>query len=264
MAYEKRRRRARLRRTLRAFGPAMQRPGGPEPFRAAFGAGLALLACGGLVSLGGVWGAEAGLVLIAPLGATAFLLFAVPNSPLAQPWSAVVGNTVSAIVAVTVVLLGPPQAVAAGLAVFWAMAGMAALRAMHPPGGAVALATVLSAPLVQEMGFRFVLAPVLLDTVVLVGAALLFNRLTGRRYPFRQPAVSASAPDPQTGLSPEELAGLLRRANQSANIGVEDFGRLLAAAEAEAAAHRAESGPGLSNRPANHRGSPRGLRVASR
>ena len=213
----------------------MQRPAGREPLRAALGAGLALLACGGLVSLGGASGSHAGLFLIAPLGATAFLLFAVPNSPLAQPWSAVVGNTVSAFVAVTVVLLDPPQAIAAGLAVFWAITGMAALRAMHPPGGAVALATVLSAPVVHEMGYRFVLAPVLLDTVVLVGAAMLFNRLTGRRYPFRQPAVPATRPDLRLGLSPEDLADLLRRANQSANIGVEDFGRLLAAAEAEAA-----------------------------
>jgi CBS domain-containing membrane protein len=97
-----------------------------------------------------------------------------------------------------------------------------------------------------------------------VGAAVLFNRLTGRRYPFRQPAIPATAPDPRTGLSPEELAGLLRRANQSANIGVEDFGRLLAAAEAEAEAHRAESRRGLANRPANQRGTPPGLRVASR
>jgi CBS domain-containing membrane protein len=216
----------------------MQRPTGREPFRAALGAGLALLACGALVSLGGASGTEAGLFLIAPLGATAFLLFAVPNSPLAQPWSAVVGNTISAFVAVTVVLLGPPQAIAAGLAVFWAIAGMAAFRAMHPPGGAVALATVLSAPTVTEMGFRFVLAPVLLDTVVLVAAAVLFNRLTGRRYPFRQPVGTAAAREQRLGLSPEDLADLLRRANQSANIGTEDFGRLLAAAEAEAAARR--------------------------
>ncbi|WP_176559236.1 HPP family protein [Rubellimicrobium roseum] len=232
------RRAIRLRRALRSLGPAMPRPSGGEPFRAALGAGLALLACGALVSLGGTGGAAAGLFLIAPLGATAFLLFAVPNSPLAQPWSAVVGNTVSAVVAVTVVLLGPPQPIAAGLAVFWAIAGMAAFRAMHPPGGAVALATVLSAPVVQEMGFGFVLAPVLLDTVALVGVALVFNRLTGRRYPFRQ---VPAEPRSHAGLSAEDLSALLHRLNQSANIGTEDFGRLLDAAEAECAQRRTGS-----------------------
>lgn len=34
-----------------------------------------------------------GLYLIAPFGATSVLLFAVPNSPLAQPWAAIVGNS---------------------------------------------------------------------------------------------------------------------------------------------------------------------------
>ncbi|MBP1806114.1 HPP family protein [Rubellimicrobium aerolatum] len=229
------RRKVRLRRALRALGPAMPRPSGGEPFRAALGAGLALLACGAMVALGGRAGASEGLILIAPLGATAFLLFAAPNSPLAQPWSAVVGNTVSAFVAVTVVLIGPPQAIAAGLAVFWAIAGMAAVRAMHPPGGAVALATVLAAPTVTELGYRFVLAPVLLDTVALVGLAMLFNRLTGRHYPFRQPHRD---PAHRLGLQPEDLSALLHRLNQSANIGTEDFGRLLEAAEAESERRR--------------------------
>nr|WP_273544964.1 HPP family protein [Heliomarina baculiformis] len=48
---------------------------------------------------------EWGRYLVAPFGATSVLLFAVPNSPLAQPWSAVIGNTVAALVAVTVCLL---------------------------------------------------------------------------------------------------------------------------------------------------------------
>eukprot|EP01042_Synura_sphagnicola_P029984 gene29984-38641_t len=35
--------------------------------------------------------------LVAPVGASAVLVFAVPASPLAQPWSVLGGNTVSAI-----------------------------------------------------------------------------------------------------------------------------------------------------------------------
>ena len=35
-------------------------------------------------------------LIVAPLGASAVLLFAVPTSPLAQPWAIIGGNTISA------------------------------------------------------------------------------------------------------------------------------------------------------------------------
>ena len=38
---------------------------------------------------------------IAPMGASAVLLFAVPSSPLAQPWSIVGGNLIAATIGVT-------------------------------------------------------------------------------------------------------------------------------------------------------------------
>lgn len=236
-----------IRRLVRAFGPVMARPRGIEPLRAALGAGLGLLACG-LILAGAAFYAvpdQAGLVLIAPLGASAFLMFAVPNSPLAQPWSAVVGNSVSALVAVAVLHLDLPVTAAAGLAVGLAMVAMALLRALHPPGAAVALTTVLAAP--GSLGYGFVLVPVMLDTVLLMLVAIAFNRATGRKYPFRQPHAESvhhtrdAPPDRRLGLSPEDLADLLGRFNLSANIGAEDFGRVLAAAE-EAAAERRFAG----------------------
>lgn len=219
----------------------MARPKAKEALRAALGAGLALAVLGLLLlhmeqALGG-----AGLFLIAPLGATGFLLFAVPNSPLAQPFSAVVGNGVSGLVAVSVLQLGLSAEIAVGLAVSGAVAAMAALRAMHPPGGAVSVATVLSASLVEDLGYGFVLSPVLLDTVLLVLLAVLYNRLTGRRYPFRQAeadrrhGIKDIASERRLGLSADRLEEILRRFRQSSNIGAEDFGRILAAAEREAA-----------------------------
>jgi CBS domain-containing membrane protein len=230
-------------RWLRALGPAMARPASGEMLRAALGAGLALAASALLLdAVGGLVASAMRPGLIAPLGASAFLLFAVPNSPLAQPWSALVGNGVSALVAVLVLMLGLNTGMAAGLAVCAAMAAMAALRAMHPPGAAVALATVLIAADGTAVGVDFVAVPVLLDTGLLVLFALGWNRLTGRRYPFRvaaSPHGTADAPPQQRlGLSGEDLAALLQRTNQSANIGAEDLGRLLVAAEAEAARRR--------------------------
>lgn len=137
--------------------------------------------------------------------------------------------------------LGLAPEPSAGLAVCAAMAAMAALRAMHPPGAAVALATVFSTPEGGAHGVSFVLSPVLLDTVLLVGVGVLYNSATGRRYPFRQAtgqsrhATANADPERSLGLSAEDLANVLGRFNLSANIGAEDFGRVLAAAEAEAA-----------------------------
>lgn len=234
----------RLRRALRALGPAMPRPRPQEALRAALGAGLALTLCGALLVLLRAWhGDLASFLLIAPLGASAFLLFAIPNSPLAQPWSAVVGNTVSALVAVAVLQLDLAPEASVGLAVGGAILAMASLRAMHPPGGAVALATVLVAFDGGSVSLAFVASPVLLDTVLLVVCAIAYNRLTGRRYPFRQPAEAGlhatadPAPERRLGLTADELGRVLERFNLGANIGAEDFGRVLAAAEAEAARH---------------------------
>ena len=79
---------------------------------ALIGIGLTALACTGL----NLTVAELPL-LLAPVGASAVLVFAVPASPLAQPWSVVGGNVVSALMGVTVAQLMPPSIIAAGLAV---------------------------------------------------------------------------------------------------------------------------------------------------
>lgn len=231
-----------LHRMLRSVGPAMPRPRIEEALRAGLGAGLALSLSGGLLLVLNAWlAAPAPFVLIAPLGASAFLLFAIPNSPLAQPWSAIVGNTASALVAVGVLQLGLPAEATVGLAVGGAIVIMAFLRAMHPPGGAVALATVLVALDGGEVGMTFALSPVLLDSALLVVMAVAYNRVTGRHYPFRQPAEPGvhdtvdAAPERRLGLTAGELEQVLATYNLAANIGAEDFGRILAAAEAEAA-----------------------------
>ncbi|WP_211099941.1 HPP family protein [Acuticoccus kandeliae] len=215
----------------RALLPAMP---GPSPFearRAAIGACLGLLVCVACVHF-----MREGWFLVAPLGASAVLLFAVPNSPLAQPWSAIVGNTISAVVAIGVLHL-VPSPWDAGVAVGAAIAAMMVTRSLHPPGGAVALLTVIEAETVREIGLAFALVPVGATTALLVLSAVAYNRLTGRVYPFRQPEAQPEA-ERRLGLSTAELRDLLGRFNQAANLGVADLARLLAAAEHEAAAHR--------------------------
>jgi len=74
-----------------------------ERTRDVAGAVLGLLLTGGFSWW--AWGADS-VWLGAPMGASAVLLFAVPSSPLAQPWPVLMGNVVSATVGVLVYRLG--------------------------------------------------------------------------------------------------------------------------------------------------------------
>ena len=226
----------RLRYALHAFGPVMPHPQASEALRAGIGAvlGLALTA----LILWALTGQAAGLLehtfLIAPFGASTYLIFAVPNSPLAQPWSATIGNTASALAAVMVLQTGLPTMPAAAIAVGLAILAMAALRAMHPPGGAVALATVLGAAPDHMPGLAFALFPVAIGTASLVALGIVWNRSTGRVYPFRQPAAPVPLPASNTSLPSDLLAKTLSRLRLDANLGTEDLARLIEAAESEA------------------------------
>jgi CBS domain-containing membrane protein len=154
-----------------------------EQVRASTGALLGLALTAGLCLL---WLGSAAVWLIAPMGASSVLLFCLPGSPLAQPWAVIGGNTVSALVGVACYQLFGDVWVAAPLAGSVAIATMFALRCLHPPGGAVALTAVLAAPAVHAMGYQFALVPVALNSSLLVGAAVAFHRLTGKRYPHPQ------------------------------------------------------------------------------
>jgi len=147
---------------------------------AGLGAGTGLM----LTSLLSHWMlGELNLWFVAPVGASAVLLFGVPASPLAQPWAIIGGNSLSALTGVVVCQLIPDPAIACGVAACVAILLMFQLRCLHPPGGAVALTVVLGGPAVQQLGYHFVLTPVLLNSLILALLALLFNNLAGRRYP---------------------------------------------------------------------------------
>lgn len=228
---------------LRSLGPAVVRTSALEAARAGLGAFVGL-GLAGLLVLGPSVELQLGLYLVAPFGATSVLLFAVPNSPLAQPWSAVVGNTVAALVGVAVCLLVPEPVTRIALAVGLAITATILCRAVHPPAGAVAMTAAMNPEAISELGFRFALAPVALGTTILVLVAAGYARLTGRRYPFRQfdepnsHGTSDREPLERLGLSEEELTTLLERYRQSFNLGVEDLARLIGAAEVQAASHR--------------------------
>ncbi|RYH63846.1 MAG: hypothetical protein EON54_07270, partial [Alcaligenaceae bacterium] len=118
------------------FWPARTRVGWRERFRIILGAGLGILAAALLARWWAGFARVEGLWFAAPLGASAVLVFAVPASPLAQPWAVIGGNVLSALVGSACAALIPDPAWAGAAAVALAIALMFSLRCLHPPGGA--------------------------------------------------------------------------------------------------------------------------------
>ncbi len=115
--------------------------------------------------------------IVASMGASTVLLFAVPSSPMNRPWSVLVSHLVAAIIGVSCALYIPNSLLAISVAVAGALLAMHYLRCLHPPGGATALLIVLAGPEVKELGYLFVLTPVFLNTVVLLLSVRAVNFL---------------------------------------------------------------------------------------
>ncbi len=225
---------------LKAFLPGRVRINGRERLRICCGALLGILATG-LLSAWMLGTSETFPLLVAPMGASAVLLFAVPSSPLAQPWSILGGNVVSAAIGVACASwIGEPFW-AAAVSIALAIGGMLALRCLHPPGGAMALSAVLGGPAVHALGFSYVLMPVALNSLLLLLLALFFNNATGRRYPHAlvpdQGNVHRTADTPPTrrlGFTHDDLEAVLKDYNQMLDIRPEDLEELLMRTEMHA------------------------------
>ncbi len=127
------------------------------------------------------------LFLIGSFGASAVLIYGAPQAELSQPRNLIGGHVISAIVGVTLYkyLLIDPTIVSA-LSVSSAIAFMHLTRTLHPPGGATALIAVIGSSKVHELGYWYVLSPVLLGAFLMLIVALLVNNLSAnpkRHYP---------------------------------------------------------------------------------
>ncbi|ATY34038.1 HPP family protein [Sphingomonas psychrotolerans] len=173
-----------------------------------------------------------GLLLAAPLGASAVLLFAVPSSPLAQPWPIVGGNVVSALVGVVVAHQLGSGALAVGVAVGASILAMSVLRCLHPPGGGTVLLPLL-APAVLAQGYGFALLPVGLNAVALVAVGIAFHRISGHSYPHRAMKIAD-----RPRLLMEDIDAALEESGETFDVSREDLEALLDRAERHAAARR--------------------------
>ena len=140
--------------------------------RGGLGAGLAI---GGLAWLGDASGHP---LLVAPMGASACLVFGAPESPFAQPRNTIGGHLIGALCGFAALALLGQGALALAAGVGLAVALMIVFGSVHPPAAANPVLIV-----VGKLGPGFLVTPLAGGLCLMVALALVFNRATGMRYP---------------------------------------------------------------------------------
>ncbi|MFD2141664.1 HPP family protein [Ancylobacter oerskovii] len=216
---------------LRLFRPILAGATLRDRAFACFGA---LMGIGLSAVIGGLAAADFNhlIWIVPPMGASAVLVFAVPASPMAQPWPTIGGNMVSAAIGVSIAHLMPVTALSAGIAVALAIGAMSLLRCLHPPGGAAALVGLFIG---GSSSLLFPFVPVGLNAVVLVSSAWLYHRLSGHTYPH-VPAPPKPARDLPWTISKADIAATLDEVGEAFDIGAADLEGLVRHIERRAVA----------------------------
>lgn len=204
--------------------------------RGAVGAGLGIALAGwvGLIFAGTSDGLYP--MLVAPLGASAVLVFAIPASPLAQPWPVIGGDLLSAAVGLaTGTVLGDPV-VSAAVGVCVAIAVMTIARCLHPPGGACALLCALGATGAEGWDFGYML-PITANVLMLVLVGWLYNNFTGHSWPHVQyPVPRQTRPFPHPGTyRRSDIEEVLADWDEMLDVDIDDLDAVFRAVERRAA-----------------------------
>jgi CBS-domain-containing membrane protein len=127
------------------------------------------------------------VLLIGSFGASAVLIYGTPHAFYAQPRNLIGGHLIAAIVGVWVTqALDFPVEVQAAIAVATAILLMHVTKSLHPPGGATALIAVIGSDQVHQLGYWYILYPVMTGVFAMLMTALVINNLssnTDRHYP---------------------------------------------------------------------------------
>jgi CBS-domain-containing membrane protein len=181
-----------------------------------------------------VLGPVASPILVLSMGSTAVMLFAVPHGALSQPWPLLGGHLVSGLIGIACLLWIPQPMLAASAATGLALGAMHYLRCIHPPAGATALAAALGNETVKAMGFGFVVAPLMLNVMVILVVAIAFNAMfPWRRYPAAlvrgAPAVPPSVAAYEA-ISHEDFVYALSQLDSYIDVSEDDLLRIYALA----------------------------------
>jgi len=160
---------------LKALLPSLPHTAPREWLRTAIGICLVVA----ITLAGDLWlfDTDLALILAPPLGASSVLLLAAASSPFARPWPLLAGNLLCAAIGMLLGASGLGPGPAAGLGAALTLAGMFALRCLHPPSCALGLTVIFNWPVLAAHGPALLL-PVLFNSLMLLALAGSFNRLT--------------------------------------------------------------------------------------
>lgn len=179
-----------------------------ERRKAALGAFLGLALAGALISLAptdAIW-------LVATLGASSIILFVLPHSPLAQPWSLMGGYLGATLFSLITAALVPSPLLGGALALGATVWFMARYKCMHPPGGALVMLVVHEGAPTLTHAAHLMGVMLANSLAILLAAFLINNYLLRRQYPYCRAPVPTNLhrtgdplPTERTGLTHEDL-----------------------------------------------------------
>ncbi len=111
-------------------------------------------------------------IIIASAGASAMLMFGLPNSPVSRPYNLIIGHAVSAIVGVSCYYLVGDIIISSSLAIALSLLFMHMFKCMHPPGGATAVIAVVGGETIHQLGYAFVIMPIFFNSLILLIVAI--------------------------------------------------------------------------------------------
>ena len=164
--------------------------------------------------------------LVAPLGASAVLVFAVPASPLAQPWAVIGGDLLSASVGLAAGMLIHQPLISASIAVGLAIALMSLARCLHPPGGACALLCALGAAGAEQWSWWH-MWPIAANVFALVVVGWAYNNFTGHAWPHKMMQPTQGKPKARDiQYTRHDLEAVLAEWDEVLDVDVDDLDAL--------------------------------------
>ena len=127
------------------------------------------------------------IFLVGSFGASAVLVYSVPQAELSQPRNLIGGHILSAVIGITVYKYIPLEtSILSALAVSLSIVVMHFTRTIHPPGGATALIAVIGSSQIHDLGYMFIIRPITTGALILLIIALIVNNISknpNRHYP---------------------------------------------------------------------------------
>ena len=156
--------------------------------------------------------------MLTAVGASAVIVFAIPHSPMAQPWSVIGGYLVAVIIGLLIQTAMVPPIPGVALAILLVMLVTMTLKCLHPPAGAIIVFVFNQNPQNLQAGLM-VLASVMLSALLLVVLTTVLNNLgLGRKYPqcLAEPIKNLHStrdkpPTLRTGVTHEDLDYALKK-----------------------------------------------------